>query len=223
MLVKNNKHTIEVVVDRFACAKMSAARLSDSPGNGARALGWSGYRGRMQIAARKCCSPQNYACPDCGISIEEIYPRMFSFNSPFGACPDCTGLGTFRIIDPIAGENPGQGAVDLAGGAIRAWDWRNVEATCDAALGWRTTMVLLLIRLGHPQQGQRQKVVLLRSGRREYEDQIRTTAGHLRCRHHVRGRCTTPGAPLQRNLFQRVREELTICQSVNCPCAMARR
>ncbi len=48
---------------------------------------------------------QNYACPDCNISIDELTPRMFSFNNPYGACPTCTGLGTLSKIDPQSGDS----------------------------------------------------------------------------------------------------------------------
>ena len=72
---------------------------------------------------------QNYACEDCGISIEELTPRMFSFNNPYGACPECTGLGTKLEFDPdriLVNRN-----LSLAQGAIHASGWTNCEdGTC---------------------------------------------------------------------------------------------
>ncbi|WP_371372036.1 excinuclease ABC subunit UvrA [Sporomusa aerivorans] len=97
-LEKNKKHTIEVVVDRIVVREGVATRLADSLetsltlGGGVVSVDVGG--------AKELMFSQNFACVDCGISLPEIAPRMFSFNSPFGACPDCTGLGNNLEIDP---------------------------------------------------------------------------------------------------------------------------
>lgn len=97
-LEKNKKHTIEVVVDRIAIREGVDSRLADSLetalnlGGGVVIIGI--------IGGKELIFSQNFACVDCGISLPEIAPRMFSFNSPFGACPDCTGLGNNMEIDP---------------------------------------------------------------------------------------------------------------------------
>jgi len=75
---------------------------------------------------------ENYSCPDCGVSIEEISPRMFSFNSPFGACPECMGLGVLLKIDEssiVSDENLSlaQGAVKVSGWNLSAWDKWNMQ------------------------------------------------------------------------------------------------
>lgn len=98
-LNKQKKHTIEVVVDRLMVREESKSRIADSletatKQSGGLALVQAGEDGTEMLFS------QNYACADCSISIEELTPRMFSFNSPFGACPTCTGLGTLRRIDP---------------------------------------------------------------------------------------------------------------------------
>ena len=73
---------------------------------------------------------QNYACEDCGVSIEELTPRMFSFNNPYGACPKCTGLGSYRRVDPdLIMPNAG---LTIRGGAIRASGWNYAEGTIAA-------------------------------------------------------------------------------------------
>ena len=125
-LVKNNKHTIEVVVDRIRLREDVRRRLSDSLET---ALKLSGGLVIVQDAdsGKEMLFSENYACPDCGISIEEISPRMFSFNSPFGACPDCTGLGVILKIDEstiVQDENLSiaQGAVRVSGWNLSAWD-----------------------------------------------------------------------------------------------------
>jgi excinuclease UvrABC ATPase subunit len=65
----------------------------------------------------------NFACPECGYSISELEPRLFSFNSPVGACPECDGIGTMQFFDPkLVVKSP---ELSLAGGAIRGWDRRN--------------------------------------------------------------------------------------------------
>ena len=97
-LTKNKKHTIEVVVDRLIVRADIAQRLSDSLET-ALHLGGGLVMVDVQDGEEMVFS-QNYACPDCGISIEELEPRLFSFNNPFGACPTCTGLGTLMRIDP---------------------------------------------------------------------------------------------------------------------------
>lgn len=96
-LDKNKKHTIEVVVDRIILRPGSERRLADSletalkQGNGVAVAALEG---------EEITFSQNFACVDCGISITEITPRLFSFNTPYGACPECTGLGFKKEIDP---------------------------------------------------------------------------------------------------------------------------
>ncbi len=98
-LAKQKKHTIEVVVDRLILREDIRARLNDSLET---ALALSGGIAIADIGPgeNEILFSQNLACPDCGISIEELAPRSFSFNSPFGACPTCAGLGVQMKIDP---------------------------------------------------------------------------------------------------------------------------
>ncbi len=97
-LDKNKKHKIEVVVDRLLINQKVASRLADSLETALK-LG-SGIALVNRGGGEDLLFNENYACPYCGISYEEISPRMFSFNSPYGACPTCNGLGTKREIDP---------------------------------------------------------------------------------------------------------------------------
>jgi excinuclease ABC subunit A len=97
-LEKNKKHTIEVVVDRLVIHPDIRSRLADSIET-ASSLS-SGLIIISVVGGEDHLFSQNYACPDHGISVEELTPRMFSFNSPFGACPKCSGLGVFMKIDP---------------------------------------------------------------------------------------------------------------------------
>src|SRR5947199_3081795 len=97
-LDKQKKHTIDIRIDRIAIKEGVAQRLADSLETATRVT-----KGLVKILyqdnKREELLSQNYACPDCGVSIGEITPRLFSFNSPYGACPRCSGLGVLLEID----------------------------------------------------------------------------------------------------------------------------
>ena len=115
-LDKNKKHSIEIVVDRLVVKPEIARRLTDSVETAARLSGGLVVADRM--GEGELTFSQNYACPDCGISLEELTPRMFSFNNPYGACPTCGGLGMKLEIDPDRIIPNGQ--LSLNQGAIQA-------------------------------------------------------------------------------------------------------
>ena len=119
-LDKNKKHTIEVVVDRIVVQRRRGRAGWPIPLETAlrRADGRIVARGRRRTSEELLFS-EKLACPDCGISIEELSPRMFSFNSPYGACPECDGLGVRMDIDPelvMPDKN-----LSLREGGIRPW------------------------------------------------------------------------------------------------------
>ncbi|WP_160032777.1 excinuclease ABC subunit UvrA [Paenibacillus sp. An7] len=116
-LEKNKKHTIEVVVDRIVVKEDVQARLADSIET---ALKISGGQLLVDIIGQEELRfSSNFACPICGFSMEELSPRMFSFNSPFGACPDCDGLGVKMIVDPeLLVPDPSK---TIEKGAFDAW------------------------------------------------------------------------------------------------------
>ena len=123
-LDKNKKHNIEIVVDRLVIREDVARRLTDSV---EVASNLSGGLVVINIVGedRDILFSQNYACEDCGISIEELSPRMFSFNNPFGACPTCTGLGSQLKVDPdlvIPNKD-----LSILEGAITASGWNNIK------------------------------------------------------------------------------------------------
>ena len=97
MLEKQKKHTIEIVVDRLIVREGVESRLTDSLETALRA--GSGVVYIQVVDGEQLMFSENFACVDCGISLPEIAPRMFSFNSPFGACPICTGLGSHKEFD----------------------------------------------------------------------------------------------------------------------------
>ncbi len=98
VLEKNKKHTIEIIVDRLVVSDSITSRLADSIEVASKLA--SGLIVVNVLDGEDMSFSQNYACPDHGISIEELSPRMFSFNNPFGACEKCTGLGVFLRVDP---------------------------------------------------------------------------------------------------------------------------
>ena len=95
-LEKNKKHNIEIIVDRLVIKPEITSRLSDSIETASK---HSGGIVMVNFGDEDVVFSQKYACPDHGVSIDELTPRMFSFNNPFGACPKCTGLGVFLKID----------------------------------------------------------------------------------------------------------------------------
>ncbi|MBE7048545.1 MAG: excinuclease ABC subunit UvrA [Ruminococcaceae bacterium] len=123
-LEKNRKHNIEIVVDRLIAGGDHKKRLADSVET---ALGLtSGLVMIDVINGESMLFSENYACDDCGISLEELAPRMFSFNSPFGACPHCAGLGNQMKIDPDLVINFKK---SLNEGAVAAIGWGNADNT----------------------------------------------------------------------------------------------
>lgn len=122
-LEKNIKHSIEIVVDRLVISPDIRSRLADSIET---ATSLSGGTVLINlIGGEDLLFSQNYACPEHGASVDELTPRMFSFNNPFGACETCTGLGTFLKVDPdliIPNKK-----LSIRDGAIRASGWSNAE------------------------------------------------------------------------------------------------
>ena len=121
---KNKKHTIELVVDRLVLRQEQRRRIADSietacaHGNGQVIL-------HRMDGDEDLAFSQNYACEDCGISMTELEPRMFSYNTPYGACPECTGLG-FRLIadeDLIIPDR----SLSIMDGAIQASGWNSAR------------------------------------------------------------------------------------------------
>jgi excinuclease ABC subunit A len=131
-LDKNKKHDIDAVIDRIMIDRENEKRISESVEN-ALNLGEGIVYVNDVDGKNEHIYSQNFACPTCGISLPEISPRSFSFNSPYGACPACTGLGTKLEIDPdLVVPNS---KLTVAEGAIRPW------ARTTAKMGWYTQIL----------------------------------------------------------------------------------
>ena len=124
-LDKNKKHNIEIVVDRLIVRPDIRQRLTDSVETASNLAGGIVIANVLGEEERDLLFSQNYACEDCGVSIEELTPRMFSFNNPFGACPACTGLGSQLKVDPeliVPDEDK-----TILEGAIQCSGWNNIR------------------------------------------------------------------------------------------------
>ena len=124
-LEKNLKHHIDIVVDRLIVRADIRQRLTDSVETASRLTGGIVTVNLLQ-EERDITFSQNYACEDCGISIEELTPRLFSFNSPFGACPTCMGLGVQLKADPVLIVP--DGTKSILDGAISASGWQSIRS-----------------------------------------------------------------------------------------------
>ncbi len=122
-LDKNKKHTIEIIVDRLVVKSSIRTRLTDSLETVLSLTG--GLAAVDVIGGEELLFSQSYACPEHGVSVEELTPRMFSFNNPYGACPNCTGLGVFQEIDPML-VVPNRD-LSIRQGAIKASGWSNIN------------------------------------------------------------------------------------------------
>ncbi len=123
-LEKNKKHIIEIVVDRLVIKPDITRRLTDSAET-AMALAGGLLTVDLVGEDRQLSFSQNYACEHCSISIDELAPRLFSFNNPYGACPTCTGLGMRLLVDPdLIMPNPNLSIMD---GGVCASGWGNAK------------------------------------------------------------------------------------------------
>jgi len=127
-LDKNKKHNIEIVVDRIVKREDSGPRIADSMET---SLALSGSIVIVTVEGQDdILFSQSYACPEHGVSVEELTPRMFSFNNPFGACEKCTGLGTFMHVNPdlIVPDT----SVSIRDGAVKATGWSYTDGSISA-------------------------------------------------------------------------------------------
>lgn len=145
-LDKNKKHTIEIIVDRLVVKPTIRTRLTDSLETVLALTG--GLALAAVVGGEEMLFSQSYACPEHGISVEELTPRMFSFNNPFGACPHCTGLGVFSRIDPkLVVPNRD---LSIRQGAIKAAGWNSLDDSSIAMMYYQAISQKYQISLDVP-------------------------------------------------------------------------
>lgn len=128
-LDKKLKHTIDVIVDRIVVRAGAESRLA---GSLETAFAFGAGLAKVEHNGEEQLFSENYACPDCGVSIEELTPRMFSFNNPYGACPTCSGLGALMKIDPALIVPNGE--LSLRQGAINVTGWQSSNTASIAGM-----------------------------------------------------------------------------------------
>ena len=216
-LDKNKKHNIEVVVDRLVIREDITRRLTDSV---EVASNLSGGLVLINVVGedRDILFSQNYACEDCGVSIEELTPRMFSFNNPFGACPTCTGLGNQLKVDPdliIPNRN-----LSLIEGAITASGWNSIKSDGISRMYFDALAKKYKFKLNTPIKDLPEEVihVLLYGTNGEkltlYYDQPR---GQGTLYQAFEGICNNLGRRYRETQSDAVKRELEECMS-ECPC-----
>lgn len=152
---KNKKHTIEIIVDRLVIKDSIKSRLTDSIETVTHLTG--GLVGVDVIDGEEMLFSQNYACPEHNISIEELTPRMFSFNNPFGACEKCTGLGVFQKVDPdLVVPNK---ELSIMQGAIKAMGWNSLDENSIAMMYYSAIAKKYNISLDEPVRNLPKKIL----------------------------------------------------------------
>ena len=221
-LQKTLKHNIEIVVDRISVKADVRGRLTDSVETASALSG--GLVIADVIGGEPMLFSQNYACDDCGISIEELTPRMFSFNNPYGACPTCTGLGIQMKVDPDR-VLPNR-KLSIKDGAIRASGWSSAEPGTIAYMYYTALGKRHKFTLDTPIEKMSEKAVqelLYGTGKESLELSVSRVSG---------GVMKQPFEGLIRNLERRykettsdyVRTEIEDCMSeVPCPDCHGRR
>ena len=174
------KHTIEVIVDRFKIRDDLSLRLSESFETALRLADGIAIATSMENDETLLFS-ERYACPQCGYSITELEPRIFSFNNPKGACPGCDGLGVKQDFDPhLVVHNPD---ISLSGGAVRGWDRRNAyyhQIICALAEHYDFDTEMPFSEIPKDIQ----KIILYGSGRKKINFQYVSGSGKTQTKSH---------------------------------------
>ncbi len=174
------KHTIEVIVDRFKIRDDISLRLAESFETALRIADGVAIAASLDDKIELLFS-ERYACPQCGYSLTELEPRIFSFNNPKGACPSCDGLGVKQHFDPeLVIHNP---EISLAGGAIRGWDRRNAyyfQIICSLAEHYGFDPEQPFSKLDE----EIQRIILYGSGRKAIDFKFLTSTGKTKKKRH---------------------------------------
>ncbi|MBF6647667.1 excinuclease ABC subunit UvrA [Methylobacter sp. BlB1] len=200
------QHTIEVIVDRFKIRDDIGLRLAESFETALRMADGIAVAACMDNGTELLFS-ERYACPHCGYSLNELEPRIFSFNNPKGACSSCDGLGVRQYFDPeLIIHNPD---ISLAGGAVRGWDRRNAyyyQIICSLAKHYNFDPEIPFSQLPNDIQS----MILYGSGNETIEFKFMTgTGGAKKRRHSFEGIIANMERRYHETDSQMVREELS--------------
>lgn len=218
-LEKNKKHTIDIIVDRLIIRPDIQQRLTDSVET-ASSLSGGLVVVNLLREEQDLLFSQNYACEDCGISIEELTPRMFSFNNPFGACPACTGLGSQLKADPaLIVPDPTRSILE---GAIQASGWGNVRSDGIARMYFDALSKQYQFRLETPWEQlsqQVRQVILYGTGGEKLELHYDQPRGKGVLYQPFEGVCTNVERRYQETQSDASKRELEELMA-ECPCPM---
>ena len=199
------QHTIEVIVDRFKIRDDIGLRLAESFETALRMADGIAVAACMDNGTELLFS-ERYACPHCGYSLNELEPRIFSFNNPKGACSSCDGLGVRQYFDPeLIIHNPD---ISLAGGAVRGWDRRNAyyyQIICSLAKHYNFDPEIPFSQLPNDIQS----MILYGSGNETIEFKFMTGGGAKKRRHSFEGIIANMERRYHETDSQMVREELS--------------
>ena len=223
-LEKNKKHNIEIVVDRLVIRPDVRQRLTDSVETASNLAGGIVIANILQ-EERDLLFSQNYACEDCGVSIEELAPRMFSFNNPYGACPACTGLGSQLKVDPaliIPDEDKA-----ILDGAIQASGWNSIRGDGISRMYFDALAKKYRFKLTTPWKDLKKEVrevILYGTGGEELELHYDQPRGKGVLRQSFEGICNSIERRYRETQSDAARRELEECMSERpCPACQGRR
>lgn len=217
-LSKNSKHTIEIIIDRIVIKPEIVRRLTDSSETALSLAGGILYVEIMPDGERLTFS-QNYACDDCGISMEELSPRLFSFNNPRGACSRCTGLGMQMLIDPeLIMPDPTASILD---GGIRASGWGNARNDSISRMYYDALAKKYHFKLTDPigkLSEEAKRVLMYGSGGEKLELKYETSRGYGVMQREFEGLVNNLERRYRESTSQAVRDEIEECMAeIPCP------
>ncbi len=221
-LEKNKKHNIEIVVDRLIVRPDIRQRLTDSVETASNLAGGIVIANVLGEEERDLLFSQNYACEDCGVSIEELAPRMFSFNNPYGACPACTGLGSQLKADPDLIVPDGEKTI--LEGAIQCSGWNNIRGDGISRMYFEALAKKYRFKLTTPWKklsGEIRDIVLYGTGGEELELHYDQPRGKGVLRQAFEGICNNVERRYRDTQSDASRRELEEVMS-ECPCPVCK-
>ena len=223
-LEKNIKHNIDIIVDRLVIKPDIVRRLSDSAET---ALSMAEGIMYVQIVpnGEQLVFSQNYACEKCGISLEELSPRLFSFNNPHGACKKCSGLGVLQMVDPdLIMPNPELSILD---GGIRASGWGNAREDSIARMYYDALAKMYHFKLSDPISSipeEAVKAILYGTGDDKLELHYEKSEGFGTMKRSFEGLVNNLNRRYSETTSQAVRSEIEECMAeIPCPDCKGKR